>query len=114
MDKALEVMKSWDVEKMVQAVVADDPDVNAEHLRSALNEAKSGNWGRVHRPVYSPILETRKQWGLSQSKFAEKLGISVSTLRSWENGNRKPSGAAAVLLSLLHKKPELINELQHI
>lgn len=49
---------------------------------------------------------------LSQPKFAEKLGISVATLRSWEQGLRKPSGAAKTLLDLLHRRPDLIDELR--
>lgn len=114
MDKVQAKIQEWNVEKMVKAVAADDPDVNVERLRNALNNAKNGNWGRVHKSPTSPIVETRNYWGLSQSKFAEKLGISVATLRSWESGNRKPSGAAAVLLNLLHKRPELVGELNHL
>ncbi|MFZ7316531.1 helix-turn-helix domain-containing protein [Avibacterium avium] len=49
--------------------------------------------------------------GLTQDKFANILGISVNTLRSWEQGVRKPSGAAATLLRLLEKRPELVAEL---
>jgi putative transcriptional regulator len=50
----------------------------------------------------------RKQYGLSQNKFAKLLGISASTLRNWEQGRRKPEGAARVLLSVAAKHPEAI------
>ena len=50
----------------------------------------------------------RKQYGLSQAKFAELLGISVATLRNWEQGRRKPDGPARILLSVAAKHPEAI------
>lgn len=50
----------------------------------------------------------RKQYGLSQDKFAVLLGISVATLRNWEQGRRKPEGAARVLLCIAAKHPEAV------
>jgi putative transcriptional regulator len=50
----------------------------------------------------------RKQYGLSQNKFAKLLGISASTLRNWEQGRRKPEGPARILLSVAAKHPEAI------
>ena len=50
----------------------------------------------------------RKQYGLSQEKFAILLGISVSTLRNWEQGRRRPEGAARVLLRVAARHPEAI------
>jgi putative transcriptional regulator len=50
----------------------------------------------------------RKQYGLSQDKFARLLGISVATLRNWEQGRRKPRGPAQVLLRVAAKYPEAV------
>jgi len=50
----------------------------------------------------------RKKYGLSQEKFAALLGISVSTLRNWEQGRRKPEGAAQILLRVAATHPEAI------
>ena len=50
----------------------------------------------------------RKQYGLSQEKFATLLGISVSTLRNWEQGRRRPEGPARVLLRVAARHPEAI------
>lgn len=36
------------------------------------------------------IRELRKKTGMSQSEFAEHIGIPLSTLRSWEHGRRTP------------------------
>ena len=44
--------------------------------------------------------------GLSQSEFAQRIGISVETIRNWEQGKRCPTGAAKALLKVLDKAPE--------
>ena len=48
----------------------------------------------------------REQFGLSQNKFAHLVGISVGTLRNWEQGRRKPEGPARVLLKIASLHPE--------
>lgn len=103
--------QNWNIDTIVNAVVADDPEMAdyADEFRDTLHQLKNGELTKVR--VTSPITETRQRMNLSQPKFAEKLGISVNTLRSWEQGLRKPSGAAKTLLELLHRKPELIHEL---
>lgn len=50
----------------------------------------------------------RENLGLSQSKFAKMLGISVSTLQNWEQGRRKPEGPAKVLLNVAAMYPEAV------
>lgn len=50
----------------------------------------------------------REKLGLSQSKFAKMLGISVSTLQNWEQGRRKPEGPAKVLLNVAALYPEAV------
>ncbi len=55
----------------------------------------------------------REKYGLSQEKFAKLLGISVGTLRNWEQGRRKPEGPAKVLLSVADKHPKAILDAVH-
>lgn len=43
-------------------------------------------------------------------EFAALLGVSVRTLQEWEQGRRKPSGAAASLLVLAQKRPDVLRE----
>lgn len=50
----------------------------------------------------------REQFGLSQDKFAQLVGISVGTLRNWEQGRRKPEGPARILLQIAAKHPEAL------
>jgi DNA-binding XRE family transcriptional regulator len=35
--------------------------------------------------------------GMTQAEFAQAIGISVHTLRNWEQGRRKPEGPAVAL-----------------
>ena len=56
------------------------------------------------------IAATRQKLGLSQTKFAGLLGISVRTLHHWEQGTRTPSGAARVLLRVAARHPEVVLE----
>ena len=56
------------------------------------------------------IAATRQKLGLSQSRFASLLGISVRTLHHWEQGSRTPSGAARVLLRVAAQHPEAVLE----
>jgi putative transcriptional regulator len=40
------------------------------------------------------IRELRKRTGLTQEKFAAKLGVTFPTINRWENGRAKPSPLA--------------------
>jgi putative transcriptional regulator len=60
---------------------------------------------RIDDPIVSAI---RRHLGLTQEKFAELLGISPATLRNWEQGRRKPEGAARVLLCVAAKYPRAV------
>ena len=60
-------------------------------------------------PVLSPdIKNIRDGFGLTQAQFAAMLGISVRTLRNWEQGRRVPQGPARVLLQVAAKHPEAV------
>ena len=56
----------------------------------------------------------RRFVGLSQVRFAEALGISVHTLRNWEQDRRRPEGPALALLRIAARHPRIIREnLEH-
>ena len=54
------------------------------------------------------IKHIREGYNLTQTQFAAMLGISVRTLRNWEQGRRVPEGPAMVLLQVADKHPEAI------
>ena len=48
----------------------------------------------------------RKRLGLTQTEFSLRIGVSIDTIRNWEQGKRCPTGAARSLLKVLDKAPE--------
>lgn len=72
-----------------------------------LNSGKSVA-ARTHRPAEVDVAELRRQLGLTQMEFASKFCISVSTLRHWERGDRKPHGPALALLNVVAKEPKAV------
>ncbi len=58
----------------------------------------------------SEVAKVRQSLGLTQEDFAGLLGIGLSTLRSWEQNKREPSGAARMLITIALKHPEVLQE----
>lgn len=54
------------------------------------------------------VARARAKLGLSQTRFASLLGISPATLRNWEQGRRRPTGAAKVLLKVATLHPKAV------
>jgi len=52
----------------------------------------------------------RSRFKLSQPEFAGLLGISVGTLRNWEQGLRRPEGPARVLLHVVELHPDAVRD----
>ena len=84
-------------------------------IMQGLNETKAflrGETGRVrvHIPPTIDVVAIREKSGLSQAKFADRVGVSAATLRNWEQGRRVPDGPARVLLALLAKNPQIVEK----
>jgi putative transcriptional regulator len=56
------------------------------------------------------VIRVRNKLGVSQTRFARLLGISEDTLQNWEQGRRKPTGPAKVLLKVASRHPKIILE----
>jgi putative transcriptional regulator len=56
---------------------------------------------------YSGVRVIRERTMLSQSEFANLIGVSVKTLQNWEQHRRRPTGPAAALLSIIEHDPAL-------
>ena len=73
-------------------------------LRGDLEPARAM---RIDEPDVRKLRET---FGLTQPKFAALMGISVATLRNWEQGRTYPEGAARVLLKVAAHRPDAVLE----
>jgi len=49
------------------------------------------------------VARLRSRLGLNQEKFAEKLGVSLSAVEKWEQGQHKPRGLSLRALERLRK-----------
>jgi putative transcriptional regulator len=68
---------------------------------------------RIMRGEIEPATDVaalRRFAGLTQQEFAEALGISVHTLRNWEQGRRRPEGPALALLRVAARHPRVLRE----
>ena len=87
--------------------MSGDRDIGSEILHG-IRDLKRGKTGRIlNVPL---VAEIREKTGLSQSRFATLLGVSVRTLQDWEQGRRTPSGAARTLLLIAQKNPMALLE----
>lgn len=55
----------------------------------------------------------RERLGLSQSRFAAIIGVSVRTLQNWEQGRREPEGPAKALLRVVDRDPQAVIQALH-
>ena len=84
-------------------------------LVSSLKEMKAVQAGKAKpgrrfsvEPAHARVPAIRRSLGLSQTEFAAMLGISVKTLRHWEQGDRSPDGPARALLTIAAQNPRAV------
>lgn len=65
---------------------------------------------RVYSFRPTEIKSIRSKLGKSQFAFALMIGVSVATLRNWEQGRRVPEGPARALLKVAAENPEAVAE----
>lgn len=92
------------------------PDLEMEKFQADLlqsvREYKAGRFARKTDVTPTDALQARARMALSQSQFAKLLGVSVRTLQEWEQGRKKPTGAAQTLLRVAVRTPEALLNLQ--
>lgn len=78
-------------------------------LKDAVAHAKGEETGAiVHTPETLNVKAIREKTGMSQQRFCATFGISIGTLRHWEQGLRTPRGAARVLLKVVEQNPQAV------
>lgn len=86
-----------------------DPEMQAiaQEVLTSIQQARRGE-GRVHQVTLSATAEARAKVGLTQSAFAQLMGVSVRTLQNWEQGRSQPSGAAQTTIKVAQQWPEML------
>jgi putative transcriptional regulator len=93
------------------AAFESDRDIEAEILRG-VDEMLAGKYAAKHQVVIPDVVAARHKTGLTQTTFAQLLGVSKRTLQEWEQGRRTPNAAARSLVRIAMKHPEVLRELQ--
>lgn len=93
-------------------------DAAFEELLASVRQA-----GQIHRGQRRPgrvtafkptdVKAVRGELGQSQEEFALMIGVSVATLRNWEQGRRTPDGPALALLRVAARNPQAVAEALH-
>ena len=63
---------------------------------------------KLHVPPPVDVKAVRERTGLTQEQFAATFAIGLGALRHWERGDRKPRGAALVLLNVIASDPQAV------
>lgn len=68
-----------------------------------------------HKPALEvtadEVIQLRKKLNVSQPVFARRFRTEVKTIANWEQGRSKPNAQAAILLKLVDRHPELLDEI---
>jgi len=90
--------------------MTDIPELTPDKLERSLP-------AKLHERLMNGIIESgadiaalRRFVGMTQVQFAHAMGISVHTLRNWEQGRRQPEGPAVALIRIAARHPRIIRE----
>ena len=93
-------------------------DAAFQELLTSIRQA-----GRIRRGTLKParvmtfrpadVKAVRDALKTSQTEFALMIGVSVATLRNWEQGRRTPEGPALALLRVAARNPRAVAEALH-
>lgn len=84
-----------------------------EGLEQALEWSQGNTEGAQATVVHVPTTDVRsirRGMGLSQSQFAVKFGFPLATLQNWEQGRAKPDTPTRVLLAVIARHPEAVED----
>jgi putative transcriptional regulator len=82
-------------------------------LEDAIEFAHGDSAGRRVHQVEVPAVNVRSirhRTGLTQQEFSAKYGFAVAAVRNWEQGRRQPDRSARLLLMVIDRHPEVVEE----
>ncbi len=99
-----------DADKVVEAATFQE-DLGADSLDLVELVMAFEEEFAIEIPDEVDVLAIRKQLDLTRAKFSEKLGFSPRTVQHWEQGDRRPQGAARVLLVMLQRDAKAVEKI---
>ncbi len=91
--EAIEKLSDEEIERRARS----DPD------NPPLSEEELAGMRRVPE-----VRRVRRKLGMTQEEFAESYGLSLATVRDWEQGRTEPDQASKTLLKLIARIPEQV------
>jgi DNA-binding transcriptional regulator YiaG len=88
----------------------DIPELTAKQLARAIPARVRKRLVQGRFESGDDIAALRRFVGLTQANFARAMGISVHTLRNWEQDRRTPEGPALALLRIAARHPRILRE----
>jgi putative transcriptional regulator len=77
--------------------------------QQALDYARGAREGFVaHVPEEVDVAAIRRRLGLSQGEFAAQFGFKLDAVQNWEQGRRRPEGAARAFLRVIDREPDAV------
>ena len=90
--------------------MTDIPELTAKQLARAIPARVRKRLIQGRFESGDDIAALRRFVGLTQTSFARAMGISVHTLRNWEQDRRTPEGPALALLRIAARHPRILRE----
>ncbi|HEX4953152.1 MAG TPA: type II toxin-antitoxin system MqsA family antitoxin [Thermoanaerobaculia bacterium] len=90
--------------------MTDIPELTEQDLARAIPASVRKRLMQGQLESGNDISALRRFVGLTQADFSRALGISIHTLRNWEQGRRHPEGPAIALLRIAARHPRIIRE----
>ena len=90
--------------------MTDIPELSDQQLARAIPARQRRRLIKGQFESGADVAALRAFIGLSQTQFAQAVGISVHTLRNWEQDRRQPEGPALALLRIAARHPKIIRE----
>ena len=63
---------------------------------------------RVHVPVEIDVKAIRRKLGMTQAEFARSFGFGLDAVQNWEQGRRRPEGAARAFLKVIDRELDAV------
>ena len=77
-------------------------------VRSLRAAVRSGGDLKVHVPAEVDVKAIRQKLGMSQAQFARSFGFALDAVQNWEQGRRRPEGAARAFLKVIEREPDAV------
>jgi len=90
--------------------MTDIPELTEQDFSRAITASVRKRLMQGRFETGEDVAALRRFVGLTQVDLARAMGISVHTLRNWEQGRRHPEGPAIALLRIAARHPRILRE----